>query len=210
MAVTVLLATVLTIVQAITQSEALALLFPWRISNILVPLSVAILAAAMVRWGFERFSSRVERQETRVLVACSLLLLLAFGVGISRAVLERQMISSGEERALMSYVRAEKEPQDVYLIPVKMQEFRLETGAPIYVDFKSIPYQDAEVYEWYRRIKSAEKFYNRTNIDCAQVKAFTGEGVTHIVSDFQESTNPCDSLRLEYKDGEYRLYSITR
>src|SRR5262249_57776904 len=31
------------------------------------------------------------------------------------------------------------------LIPIELQGFRLRTGAPIYIDFKSIPYRDVDV-----------------------------------------------------------------
>ena len=83
----------------------------------------------------------------------------------------------------MEFVRLNKEPGDVYFLPVKLpdrskkprgfvhslsadfkpmparkqdsrliasdlQQFRLHTGAPIYVDFKAIPYKDVEVIEW--------------------------------------------------------------
>ena len=37
-------------------------------------------------------------------------------------------------------------------LSVDLQDFRLTTGAPLFVDYKSIPYQDAEVLEWYERV----------------------------------------------------------
>ena len=36
------------------------------------------------------------------------------------------------------------------MIPVGLQRFRLHTGAPIFVDVKSIPYKDVDVIEWPR------------------------------------------------------------
>src|SRR5262249_14358500 len=44
-------------------------------------------------------------------------------------------------------------------IPVDLLRFRLHTGAPIYVDFKSVPYADVEVLEWHRRMKQCEEWY---------------------------------------------------
>ena len=48
-----------------------------------------------------------------------------------------------------------------HLIAVDLQRFRLFTGVPIYVDFKSIPYKDTEVLEWFRRLKQCSEWYTR-------------------------------------------------
>jgi hypothetical protein len=210
MLVSFLCAALLTLVQEATQNEALALLFPWRISAILVPLSVSILAAALVRTGFNRFPSLMNEHRPAITYACLILISMVTLVGVTRMVLERQIAQSSDERALMRYVKAEKQPADVYLIPVKMQDFRLATGAPVYVDFKSIPYQDAEVLEWYRRLQLATGFYDRANIDCELVAVFAAEGVTHIALSSENVRGQCGSLRLEYQDEHYGVFSISR
>ena len=48
----------LTLVQLYIQSDALALIFPWRISVILVPLSTSIIAAYLNSAAVDRFSAR--------------------------------------------------------------------------------------------------------------------------------------------------------
>ena len=50
-----LIAISLTLVQVLTQNIMLALLFPWRLSTWLVPLSVSLIAGWLVYWSFERF-----------------------------------------------------------------------------------------------------------------------------------------------------------
>src|SRR5262249_25131257 len=44
-------------------------------------------------------------------------------------------------------------------IAIDLQRFRLATGAPIYVDFKAIPYKDTEVLEWYQRMRLCTSIY---------------------------------------------------
>src|SRR5207245_2890450 len=44
-------------------------------------------------------------------------------------------------------------------IAIDLQQFRLATGTPIYVDFKSIPYKDDEVLEWQRRLAWCTEVY---------------------------------------------------
>ena len=41
-----------------------------------------------------------------------------------------------------------------------MENFRLETGVPIFVDFKSHPYKSEELVEWYSRVKLVNKIVN--------------------------------------------------
>ena len=107
---------------------------------------------------------------------------------------------------MMAHVESTVSAGDSYLTPVKMQDFRLETGAPVYIDFKSIPYRDGDVLEWYRRIKDAEQFYE--TLDCTQVMMFAEEGVTHIVLEV-DSIMQCPLLELDYQDEHYSVYRIT-
>jgi hypothetical protein len=210
MAVSILAAASLTFLQIARQDEALALLFPWRISTILVPLSVAILSAALVSNAFERFSSLKNSRGPALTLASTVIILLVTVVGATRTILERQIIQSNEERDLMGFIESEKKPEDVYLVPIKLQDFRLETGAPVYVDFKSIPYRDVEVLEWYRRIQLATDLYDQSRIDCGLVDAFAAEGVTNLVIHVDETTISCDSVHLEYLDEQFGVYSIPR
>ena len=62
----------------------------------------------------------------------------------------------------MSYVEANKAVWRYLPDPAKMQDFRLETGAPAYIEFKSIPYKDVDVLEWRRRVDFTRGFYTQT------------------------------------------------
>jgi hypothetical protein len=78
-------------------------------------------------------------------------------------------------------------------IAVDLQGFRLTTGTPIYVDFKSIPYKDEEVLEWYRRIEWCTKVYDEGRApggesaprerDMRKLRAeLTAKGITHVIA----------------------------
>src|SRR5262249_39961140 len=118
-----------------------------------------------------------------------------------------------EELAMMHHVRANLSPGDVYLLPVRLpklpgsrgsfksdfiplpdladpkfipldlQRFRLVTGAPIFVDFKSIPYWDQDLLEWFDRLQVAEQVNNQ--LKAGHVKqalpTLRACGITHIV-----------------------------
>jgi hypothetical protein len=71
---------------------------------------------------------------------------------------------------------------DTNQIPVDLQRFRLETGACIYVDFKSVPYAPAEVEEWLRRMEFAGSLADGAEWNSPETRAaLRREGITHVV-----------------------------
>ena len=87
-----------------------------------------------------------------------------------------------------------------------MQDFRLFTGAPVYVDFKSIPYKDADVLEWYRRVQLADRFYKKK--DCELLQALSGEGVTHAVLASEDLPLSCPMIQETYRDQDFAVYQL--
>jgi hypothetical protein len=183
LAVPFLLGVLLTLVQVATGSHTLALLFPWRVSSVLVPVATAVVLSRLAG----ALPSAVDGPVVRTACALAVAVFVAGGVWIS--VGGRAFLTSDEDLALMDFVRQSRKPGDVYflpvnvpdlaattrgslssdfkplaekkrdgrIIPVDLQRFRLYTGAPIFVDFKSVPYQDTEVLEWYARLHLAQR-----------------------------------------------------
>ncbi len=198
-----------TLAQVITGSNTLALLFPWRLSTWLVPLSVSALAILGVK-RLERLPLPWPRPQTSLAIGVAMALALA-GAGIFKSWLEYQEKAAREDRAVMAYVTATRTPGDVYLIPLDMQDFRLVTGAPAYVEFKSIPYKDHEVLEWYRRVSLAGQFYRAPikRIGCQKLAELRAEGVTHVVMPYDHTASTCPILERQYRDLAYEMFSLT-
>lgn len=191
----------LTLVQVITGSEPLALLFPWRISILLVPLSLGVILGALVMRIDERL--RAPGLRRAALWGAILLAILAVAAGIGRFAFDLRRQAAYPERPLLAHVQQNLGEQDVYLIPVKMQDFRLATGAPVFVDFKAIPYKDTDVLEWYRRVRLADRFYKTSN--CKLLEEIVGVGnVTHLVWPGGELLD-CPALEVVYQDDAYLL-----
>jgi hypothetical protein len=187
----------------------LALLFPWRISVILVPLSSSMLVAFLVSALFDRVEPLPARAQTAILIAsmAGVMILMLAGATRFRLDLERKRSDPGS--AMLGYVGTHKQSGQVYLIPTKMQEFRLETGAPAYVDFKSIPYAQGEVLEWYRRVRLANRFYReKKKTACEMLASFSEEGVTHAVLEDASPAANCENLEEVYKDESYSIYAL--
>jgi hypothetical protein len=100
----------------------------------------------------------------------------------------------------------EEKKRDARVIPVGLQRFRLHARAPIFVDFKSIPYKDADVVEWHRRMLLARSLQGRLAASEGLEEA-RALGVTHVVR--PAALPPLgEGAELVHEDGAYRLYRI--
>jgi hypothetical protein len=282
----------LTVAQLALESNRLALLFPWRVSVVLVPVTTAVLAARLASWLTGggaggpsappplrgRSANEVSRvgggpvesdpppaarrrpppQGGRWVAWASALVIAVLAVGgIAVMALGLGYRTNEAERPVLDWVRDHARPGDVYLIPtrgpqggpkargvlsatflppprpgpgsplipVDLQRFRLHTGVPIYVDFKSVPYADREVLEWHRRVRMVELWYDQPDWDAAEpVSPFGGgpaplhpvrglrdqiraEGITHVVV---PRDRPIRGSFLDevYADGAYTVYRV--
>ncbi len=201
-----LIAISLTLLQMATNNDALALLFPWRISTFLTPLSLAIILAFLISRlvSWRRFSSANGQRAIQAVSA--LLALSAVIVGFVRFTLDVQRKAQDEERMVEAYISVHQKPGEVYLIPTKMQDFRLASGAPAFVDFKSIPYRDTDVLEWYRRLQLADQFYK--TLDCQLLERISAqEGVTHAILPASALLD-CQIAAETYRDRFFALYRL--
>lgn len=197
----------LSLVQYFTGSLFLALLFPWRISIVLVPLATSILLGYLVWFVYERFPGWLKGHDRWVALMSWVVILLVAATGALRMVIDFERKATADYQGLTAYVEQSTQRDDLYLTPTKLQEFRLETGAPVLVDFKSIPYQSEDVLEWYRRIQLADQFYKRG--DCQALDEMINSfGVTHLVIENTQEATPCPGLNLDYEDPYYKLYLI--
>jgi hypothetical protein len=197
-----------TIIQVYLPSDTLALLFPWRLSTWVVPISVAVIALRIVDSGWSWIGSKIS--SNLILVISVVTGVILAGLGLSKSIVEYQTRKNSGDRAMMTYVRANKSSSEVYLIPLDMQDFRLETEAPAYIEFKSIPYKDVELLEWHRRVRETGNFYRvPQKIDgCIQANNFLAQGVTHLILPYDHVAAPCPNLELLFPTLDYEVYKI--
>jgi len=207
MLICTLVGMLLTLVQLYIQSDALALIFPWRISVILVPISTSIIAAFLVSAAVDRYATRWAWFNTSIRMISALIIVLLFTAGIYRMMTDFSRKYSTSEQEMMSFVQQNKTGRDVYLVRTKMQDFRLVTGAPIYVDFKAIPYKDTDVLEWYRRQRLAGKFYRTQDCDLL-AEIVLEDRVTHVVLEVNTPAPPCSFLQELHQDDHYKIFVI--
>jgi hypothetical protein len=194
----------LTLVQVASGSDALALLFPWRISAILVPIASVLLLSGAIDLLLRR-RPLAEKRLPLLRGAAAAGMILFAAAGAVKFALDSAGFDSSPESGLYAFVGANHLPDDVFLVPPKMEGFRLATGSPVYVDFKSIPYRDLDVLEWYRRLQAINRLYLESDCATADLLRIRGE-VTRLVLPVDDFPDGCPGWVEIYGDDSYGLY----
>ena len=200
----------LTVLQLVTGSYRLALLFPWRLSTWLVPLSSGLA----LFWSLRRLGERIYF-DTPAQLGWRGPLIVILGLSLAGLGLFRTSELSQQQRAeaaqsLFQQVRQRLEPGQTYLVPPKLQDFRLESGAPAFVDFKAIPYQDRELLAWQERLRLAQFFYREdpAHINCDLLPRINSiESITHVVLEQDQFGLACPGLKSIYSDASFALFA---
>lgn len=150
----------LTLVQVFTASETLAILQPWRLSALLVPISSAIIIGTFAHTIRSR-TMLIDTHRKAVLFVCFVLMIALFLTGVLFTLfsIDRREINAD----LVEYASTQSAPGDTFLIPLDWEWFRLATKCPFFVDWKSHPFRDIEIIEWYERVQLARSFYGADN-----------------------------------------------
>jgi hypothetical protein len=203
-----LVGSVLTLAQVISQSNTLALLFPWRMSTFLVPLSVSMLLGFTVMQVYTRYQDFLDALEGKLVVGSLMAVTLLAVAGAAIFAINLSQKQNSLARTTFEFVAQNIAPGQYYLIPLDMQDFRLETGVPVYVEFKSIPYQDEQVLEWYRRVGLAGQLYQAPyqRIACDILDQLYAEGITHVILPYDHTAYPCPILERQFL--EFEAYDV--
>lgn len=202
----------LTLLQMRIDNDTLAFTAPWRISVFLVPLSSALLVAfglaQILRWVPEHLRSF----NWGIALACLLALALLVNRGAEAMRDSFAARATDSQVPLWEFARANVAPGDVYLVPSFMASFRLETGAPVVITFKSHPYKDVEVIAWQERLAAVNDFY--AGPTCEQAESMNERyAVTHVVLeryilDQHPAFAECPTLRAVHSDDRFVVYHV--
>jgi hypothetical protein len=201
---------VATTAQMVSGDPTLALLFPWRLSTVLIPISTTCLAAAIVAASLDRWGDRprlVRLVRGGALAAVG----LAAAAGVYRFWTESEAQRTDPAAPMMAYVAGNLTQGEVYFIDPKLQDFRLRTGAPIVVEAKAIPYRADEVTAWFDRLRVARNFFrNRPEgLSCGTLTTAVEDfSATHVVLNPGQLGFECPQLEEQFNDGAYAVYRI--
>jgi hypothetical protein len=206
---------VLTLVQIFTGSDSLAMLAPWRVSVLLVPISTALILAWLINLVFDHLPLESRWAQVGLVVISLLTVVYLARSGLTlqnarwRRYLKRDVIS------VMNYVKDHKAPGEIYLVPPldnQFDDFRLYTGAPIFINWKSHPYRDQAVLEWYHRNQVASEIYTlKTSAACEALAKLTDHyDLSYIIMRSDDVVASCSGLDEVYRDRYYVLAALPK
>ncbi len=207
----------LTLLTIILNNESLMLLFPWRISVILMPLALTVILGYIAMRLDELLHDKPIIR--RLLEIGSILAIgasVVYGATLMAPYLHKNYNpKSAEYQDIVRYVSETLREGTTYLIPPKNKEFmffRLQTGAPVYVDWKSHPFGDNDIVEWYKRIQEVQPLYEPNSTpDCAVIKQLRWKrGVTHMILWKGNPSNdpPCPNMRFLHGNEMYSVVGL--
>ena len=147
------------ILSEIISSSILSLMYPWRISIVLVPISFCIVLVTLFEFVTSKsiYIQKILGQKKYVNIIFFGLFLIFFLGGIK---INENYWHIKNDNGLTKFLKEKKMYETPILIPIKMEHIRLNAQVPIFIDWKSAPKTGAEIIEWKRRIDLANKFYN--------------------------------------------------
>ena len=187
--------------------DAAYLLFPWRISALLVPLAwlllsitVARAVSPVLRAGLGRWAASVPGR----LTAMALILLGAATMPLSPFI--RVIFPKNHARGLIAWVDAETAADAVFIVPLDFEWFRLKAGRPVLVDWKSNPFRDDEVIEWHARIAQSRRImeaFCRTGRLPAEAA-----GLASLIVVDRHAGCRADPAAAAYRDADFAVFRI--
>lgn len=180
--------TALSLYVFISRDMSIALLFPWRLSVILMPAATAVVLALLIRKTSDSVSLLLRVRSLVWRSAAAALVVIAAGYGAWRTADDFHAHENRPTVAVQRFIREHRQPGDCYLVPLGSEDFRLATGAAVYVDYKSHPYDDAGILEWWRRVESVRAWENATGAKRRLGEELLArEGVTSVIEGLPEA-----------------------
>lgn len=202
-------------IQLISGSKFLAILSPWRLFTWLIPISTALgvgFVSAMATHIISAIPAEQIRLWVRTTVASLSILFLAgmFFTGVNKTIAGAR--ADFDRETVVSYVKRHSTAGQTYLIPVMFLQFRLASGAPVFADWKTLPFKDSEVLEWYKRVQLAKAFYeagNAADADTALRHILKHALITDIIATHEVGhLFNLPYLRPVFQDKEYIVFHL--
>ena len=90
-------------------------------------------------------------------------------------------------------------------------DIRLESGLPQLVSWKTHPYKDVEVLEWYRRYRLGRRVFQRAAVDCAALdEVVQAYGTTHLLLENPARAMDCAGATPVFEGETARIYRLDR
>ena len=191
----------LTLIQFLTEIDSLALTFPWRASVFLMPLSIMII----ISYFLKKFLTN--KSNLNLLSSFVFIFIWSFFL-INNHFLKDANKDFYKELELTEKININYKSINRLLIPVNLMNIRMNTGLPIFVDWKHHAFKYNEIIIWKQRLDLVQKFYNTKNYDFQKlnlIEIMKIEKISHILIEKDKLTKNCVNL---INDDIYALIEV--
>ncbi len=180
----------LSALQFFTTNQSLALAFPWRASVFLIPLSSMIIVSFFIN----QFS--LKKFNLNIIGTLFFLTLFSFFFFKNHFVKNLNQ-HFYKELELTNEINKHYDLIQRILIPVELSHIRMNTGLPIFIDWKHHAFKYDELIEWKNRVNLAQKFFETNDFDKRVIilnDINQLEEISHILIDKKKLNKDCKNL----------------
>ncbi len=142
----------LSIFQYFAGINSLALAFPWRSSVFITPISTIIILSY--------FLEKIKLEEFKLKLVSYFFLVLTITFFIVKSHFVKNLNSEFKNKLILTKeIKKNFDSIDRILIPTHLQYIRMNSGLPIFVDWKHHAFRYDQIIEWKQRVKLADEFY---------------------------------------------------
>ena len=206
----VLITVILTAIQYFTSNNFLGLLFPWRSSVYLVPIcSMIVLTKLLIIADNKYLKSDSKLNLYSAVLAFFLIIFLSMN-GIFEGYKSNKNYKTNYP--ISNLIKDHEKDITRMLIPAKLEQIRLNTGLPIFIDWKSAPFKNDAVIEWYDRIELSNSFFNASNLEDQKkliIQINNKEPISHILIKDNDKNLVLKDCKYLFKEYGYVFYNLT-
>jgi hypothetical protein len=196
----------------IRPSNVIALLQLWRAGVFLIPLCTTLILGYLITNFYSSREKFLAKNKKIIYILLGIIVVFFSVTGIKTQFDKVEYYNDIPTRQLFSYINENPAMDSNYLIPPKdydLQGFRLETETPLFVDWKSHPWNSLELLEWYDRLNLALSFYEAESGQACSILSTLVQDyqISHLIT-YTESPAACPNLDLIYQDEQYLLYTV--
>ena len=191
----------LSIVQYFINNNSIALAFPWRSSIIIAPISSIII--------FSYFLEKIKLNEFKLKLISYFLIVLTSTFFFIKSHYIKNLNSDFRNKLILTQeIKKNYDLVERILVPTNLSHVRMNSGLPIFVDWKHHAFRFDQLIEWEKRIILANKFYNSKseNDQLLNLKKIQiVENISHILIKKDELKKECSNL---INHTEFALVSV--
>ena len=180
----------LSVTQYFINNNSLALVFPWRTSVFISPISSIIILSF--------FLNQINLDKTKLrTISFFLIILTSMTFYVKSHHIKNLNLKFKKDINLVKEIKKNFNSVERLLIPIDLDFIRMNSGLPIFIDWKHHAFRYDQLIEWQLRVDLVNKFYSSKTADKQLTnlkKIHEIENISHILIKKDKLKINCDDL----------------